>query len=255
MTRDAYFREDDGGFVPLEIARGYWTCDSLHGRAIVGLLGHVLEGRLGDPEFVPVRFNVDMHRLPGFRPVQVQTRLIRAGGRLRLAEAVLSIDGIEHARAQCQYLRAGDEPPGRIWAPELWNAPPPEAVAPWPGDPRESLAELRPIKGSLRTFGPRQIWTCEHFDIVEGRALSPFSRLALAADFASPWVHAADRGVHYMNTDVISQVHRLPRGPWIGFETTGHEASQGIAVGQCRIYDVEGAIGFISATALANKKR
>lgn len=255
LIEEAYFREVDGVFVPQDIARGYWSRESLHGRPLIGLLGQELERRHGDPAFLPARFNVDMHRQPVFGPVTVETRMLRDGGRLRLAEALLLIDGVEHARAQCQFLRTGHEPPGRIWAPEPWGAPPPDSIEPLPDPKRRGLAEMRPIVGKMGGYGPRQVWTREYFGLVEGVALTPFSRLALAADFASPWVHIGDAGVHYMNTDVVVQIHRLPQGEWLGFEASGHEASQGIAVGNCRIHDVDGAVGFISATALTNRRR
>ncbi|MET0248195.1 MAG: thioesterase family protein [Sphingobium sp.] len=255
MPQDPYFREENGRFVPLEVARGYWSRDMLHGRPLIGIIGRELERVHGDPAFIPARFNVDLHRTPRFAPVEVETRLLRSGGRLRLAEAVLTIDGEEYARATCQFLRVGEAPPGRIWAPAPWDVPSPHAIAPRPDPKRRGLSEMRPIAGRMGAYGPRQVWTREYFDLVEGQTMTPFARVALAADFASPWTHIGDAGVHYMNTDIVVHLHRLPRGEWLGFEVTGHDASQGIAVGHCRLYDADGAIGFISATALTNQRR
>ena len=95
----------------------------------------------------------------------------------------------------------------------------------------------------------------EKYNLVQGVPHSPFSRAAVAADYASPYVHAGDAGIQYINTDITLQLHRLPEGEWIGFEAAGHEASHGIAAGYCRLHDCTGAIGFVSCTALANERR
>jgi hypothetical protein len=90
---------------------------------------------------------------------------------------------------------------------------------------------------------------------VEGVPFTPFSRVAIATDYVSPYAHASDTGIHYMNTDVTLHLHRPPEGERVGFQSTGHEASQGIAVGHCRLHDLAGPIGFVSCTALANERR
>lgn len=255
MTQDALFAAEDGLYVPLEPSRGYWTFDSMHGRSIVGLIGYEIDRLHGAPGMVPARFNVDMHRLPPFAPIRVETKVLRDGGRLRLVEAVAFVGDVEYARGQCQYLRPAEQPKGRVWTPEHWDAPAPETIAPAPDPERKRLAEMRMVKGGFNQFGPRHVWMREFRDLILGVPLTPWARIVMAADFASPWAHMSDAGINYINTDVVVQLHRLPEGEFIGFEATGHEASQGIAVGNCRIYDREGPIGYISATALTNQRR
>ncbi|MET0371505.1 MAG: hypothetical protein ABW039_09030 [Sphingobium sp.] len=255
MSATGFFARDGALYVPLEPTHGYWKHDSLHGRAIVGLIGYEMERVHGADGLVPVRYNVDMHKLARFAPVAIETRVIRDSARLRLVEAVMLLDGVEHARAQCQFLRAAEAPPGRVWAPAPWDAPPPDALTPLPVGKLPRLFDWIPISGKLGHYAPRQMWMREHYDLVEGEPLTPWSRVTLAADFASPWTHGGDAGIRYINTDVVVQVHRMPVGEWIGFEASGHEASQAIAVGQCRIYDVEGPLGYVFCTALANERR
>jgi Acyl-CoA thioesterase C-terminal domain len=91
-------------------------------------------------------------------------------------------------------------------------------------------------------------------DLIEGVPWTPFSRVAVAADFASPFANAGDRGLGYINSDVTLYLHRLPVTPWIGFEVVNHGASDGIAVGECRLYDEQGAIGTSTVAALAQRK-
>ena len=91
----------------------------------------------------------------------------------------------------------------------------------------------RPITGAMGTVGPRRLWMSEVRDLVEGAALTPFVRVAAAADFASPFANAGDHGLGYINSDVTLYLHRLPVKEWIGFEVVNHHATDGIAIGEC----------------------
>lgn len=237
-------------FVPTERARGYWSSNSIQGRVLVGIVGHVLNARHGGDGFLPARLTVDMHRMAPFAPFTIQSRVIRDGGRLRLAEAVLAIEGQEYVHATCQFLRDGMPPEPPRWSGGNWDAPHPETLPPMPPEKGITLFDWRNISGHMGSPPPRRMWMREVFDLIEGVALSPWDRLVAGVDFASPWAHGVPFDPGYMNTDVTLQVHRMPRGEWIGFEATGHEASRGVAVGQCRIHDIEGPIGFAATTAL-----
>jgi hypothetical protein len=92
-------------------------------------------------------------------------------------------------------------------------------------------------------------------ELVDGEPLTPFVRVAVAADFASPFAHASDQGLGYINTDVTVYLHREPVGEWIGFESFSHGATDGVAVGDCLIHDEQGHIGSASCTALAQKRQ
>ncbi|MEO8723902.1 MAG: hypothetical protein ABI395_10350 [Sphingobium sp.] len=255
MTETAMFVADGDLYRPLGPAKGYWTRDSMHGRALVGLIGYEIDRLYGADGLIPARFNVDLHRLAPFGPVRVETNLLRDGGRLRLVEAIVYIGDVEYARGQCQLLRPATAPGGRVWAPDPWDAPDPETIDPSDDPKRRGLAEWRVVKGGFREYGPRWIWTREYHQLVEGVPLSPWTRVALSSDFGSPWAHMSDDGIHYINTDVIVQLHRLPVDEYLGYEATGHEASNGIAIGNCRLYDRQGPIGYVSATALSNVRR
>jgi hypothetical protein len=43
-------------------------------------------------------------------------------------------------------------------------------------------------------------------------------------------------------------------GEWIGFEVVNHQATEGVAIGECFIYDQRGPIGSASVAALAQKR-
>jgi len=254
MTR-ALFAQQGEGFTPLDLARGYWKHDSLHGRALVGLLGYELDRRHGGEGFVPARLNVDMFELAPFGHVTVNSRVVKISSRLRLVEGDLLVDGRAVARGVCQILRAGEAPPGHVWSPGPWGAPTPESLSPKAGDPSPRIFEWRNIQGRMGEAGQKRLWARETHALIDGTPLTPYARITLLADFVSPYAHGGDAGIKYINTDVGVHLHRLPVGEWIGVETTGHEASSGIAVGHCRLHDIEGPIGFASCAALAHDRR
>ena len=132
------------------------------------------------------------------------------------------------------------------------------ADIPVPTDPRLGMNgkwTTRPITGAMGTIGPRRLWLSEVRDLVEGVPLTPFVRVAVAADFASPFANAGDQGLGYINSDVTLYLHRLPEKEWIGFEVVNHHATEGVAIGECFLYDQKGPIGTSTVAALAQRKR
>jgi len=91
-------------------------------------------------------------------------------------------------------------------------------------------------------------------EIVEGFPHTPFTRVAVACDFASPCAHVGDQGLGFINSDVTLYIHRLPATEWIGFETVNHGATDGVAVGDCFVYYELGPIGQASCAALAQRR-
>ena len=160
------------------------------------------------------------------------------------------------ARACCQLLRRTENPSGNIWSPPNWDALKPANI-PAPTDAQLGMHgkwTTRPIVGTMGSLGPRRLWMSEVRDLVEGIPVSPFVRVALAADFASPFANAGDEGLGFINSDVSLYLHRLPATEWVGLEVVKHHATDGIAIGECWLYDEQGAIGTSTVAALAQRK-
>ncbi len=257
MKNQPFFTRDGDRFMPSPVANGPWDPDSLHGRVIVGLLAFAIEERHSGADFVPARLTVDMFRLPNITtPIEVTTRLVRDGLRIRLVEAEFVSGGVAMARASCQLLRKTQNPPGNIWSPPNWDVPRPADIPP-PTDPRLGMHgkwTTRLIVGAMGTVGPRRLWMSEVRDLVEGVPLTPFVRVAVGADFASPFANAGDQGLGFINSDVTLYLHRLPVTQWVGFEVVNHHSADGVAIGECWLYDEEGPIGTSTVAALAQRK-
>ena len=143
----------------------------MHGRVVIGLLGFVIEERHGSADFVPARLTVDMFRLPNITtPIEVTTKLVRDGMRIKMIEAEFVSGGTSMARASCQLLRRTENAPGNVWSPPNWQVPAPSDI-PKPTDPRLGMNgkwETRPITGHMGSLGERRLWMSEVRELVEG---------------------------------------------------------------------------------------
>jgi len=255
MNAEPFFVREGDKYLPGRFSRGPWSATSLHARVVIGLLGHEIERLHGAPDFMPARLTVDLYRLPDMSPAEVITRPVREGGRIKVIDAEFLSGGLSVARATSQLLRRTASPPGNVWSPPNWDAPPPESLPP-PEKGRGDMGDMwetRAITGELGSLGPRRLWMREVRDLIGGEALTPFVRAALAADFASPYANFGDQGLAYINSDATIYLHRLPATEWIGFEVVNHQASNGVAIAECWLYDKAGPIGSSSVAALAQR--
>src|SRR3954471_26718 len=115
MTNQPFFTKDGDAFIPTTVANGPWDPNSMHGRVVIGLLAFAIEQRHGSDDFVPARLTVDMFRLPNINtPVEVTTRLVRDGMRIKVIEADFISGGTTMGRASCQLLRRTENAPGNV---------------------------------------------------------------------------------------------------------------------------------------------
>lgn len=236
-----------------EAARGPWTANSLHGRVIIGLLGAEIERLHGGPEYHPARLTVDMYRAPQLVEFEVITRVVRDGHRIKVVDAELLADGQSAGRATCQLLRKTDEPEGEVWnGGGNWEVPAPDDLEPVPPSPltMDGMWDMRFISGPFHQPGQRRVWMREIRPLVGGEPLTPFARVAVGCDYISPMSNLGSAGLKYINSDVTLYLHRAPIGDWIGYETAAHDATHGVAIGHCHIYDEQGRIGWGSVCAL-----
>jgi len=113
----------------------------------------------------------------------------------------------------------------------------------------------RPITGNMGSSGQKRMWMAEQRCLVNDVPLTPWMRAALLADFTNPWANSGEGGLGYINSDVTLYLHRLPVDEWIGMEVVNHQASDGVALGECWLYDRNGSIGTSTVTGLAQARR
>lgn len=250
---DFFSPTDDGLLVPRPSARGPWSPDMLHGRLLVGLAAWAVERDHGGDGFLPVRLTVDLYRSPAMKPASVTTTLVRSGGRVRAVDAVISVDGVDVARASALLLRrseaVADDAP--VTAP--WDAPPPATDSGATGLSADVAFDVRPAGEhgfGAPGPGPRRMWLRDRGRLVAGVELTPYVRAALCADFASPLANSTPDGLDYINADAALYLARLPTSEWIGIETHDRVVADGVSVAQSVLHDDTGPIGWASACAV-----
>ena len=117
-----------------------------------------------------------------------------------------------------------------------------------------NMWDMRPITPFMVKQAHKRAWMREIRDLVDGVPITPWLRAALAADFTSPFANSGDEGLGYINTDITLYLHREPRGEWLGFETVNHQATEGVAIAECTLFDLQGPIGTSSVCALAQQR-
>lgn len=257
-----FFTRSGEDLVPAEHADSPWAPDMMHGRLFGGLLARELENAHGDEQFHFARLTVDLFRSARLVPVRTTSARVRDGRRIRVADAQVHAGGEVVARASAVLLRRGAQPAGTVPDAQPWGAPHPDEL---PG-PREREqgwdppfdswlldADNRPCL-DLTSGKARRAWLRDRHPLVSGEPVSPFVRVALAADFASPLANYGPGGLEYINADYALTLSRLPVSAEVGVETTGHVSDDGVAAAECALHDTAGPLGFCSVTAVANPK-
>lgn len=253
---EAYYRTGEGLYYPTRACTGPWDPNSLSGSSVVALLAFEIERIVSNSDYMPARLTVDMYRLPDFSPIEVKTTLVRDGYRIKVIDAEFISNGKSMARATCQMLRKTANSLVNAWAPPPWQVPKPEAMPDGEfGSRIDELTLRRPIEGKMNQFGRKKMWISHKRDLVEGVPLSQWMRAALIADLTNPWANSGDGGLGYINSDVTLYLHRLPCDEWLGMDVVNHHATDGVAIGECYLYDREGAIGTSTVTSLAQVRR
>jgi hypothetical protein len=257
---EPFFAVEGDRLVPSGWARGPWSPHMLHGRLLGGLLARAVERGHAAEGFHYARLTVDLYRNSPLVPLRVRTERVRDGRRIRVVDAFVESENGPVARASAVMLRRGEQPEGTVWQATPWNVPGPDELGPPSERSRASLStfDLWRIAadgsagGDFASGERHRAWIRETRPLVAGEPVSPLVRIALAADMASPLAHFGSAGLKFINADYTMTLSRLPLGEAIGAESTGHLSDEGVAVGQCTLYDTAGPLGFCATTAIAN---
>ena len=254
-TSEPFFRREGEYYLPQPVSRSPWDAKSLHGRLVSGLLAYAVETKHLGADFMPARFTVDLYRLPDFSPLNATTRVVRDGRRIKVIDAELFSAGVSVGRASCQMLLCTQNSSGATWSPPNWDVDRPELVAPPEGRRFGNACDMRPMTPVVAAHANKRMWMREVRDLIEDVPLTPWQRAVLVADFANGYANSGAEGLGYINSDFTMYLHRMPRQEWIGLETVNHQATNGVAIGECFMYDSDGPIGASTVCGLAQRQQ
>lgn len=245
----ALFTVEGDTYVPTEYSRGPWDPMSLHGGPVAALLARAIEHAAGDDGKRITRLTVEIERPVPFAPLDVHTEVVRAGGRVQLVDASVTAGGRLVTRARALRIRVGslDLPSLRAepTMPDLADA----SLTKFPFG--EGVAfhshgvEMRFLKGApIRGLGPALVWMRPLVPVLEDEPLSPFQRLACAADFGNGVSAALDpmRWL-FINPDLTISAVRPPQGEWIGLDSRTSIDAAGIGLAHSTLFDRHGELG------------
>jgi hypothetical protein len=137
-----------------------------------------------------VRLTVDLMRPVPVAPLTIESEVLREGRKIQLVSVRLLANGTEVVRATALRVRRLEQalpstafcPPIDMRGPEVGRDP---ATAGMARTPFLSGISMRMARGSFRLPGPAAVWYRAERPIVQGAALSPLMRAAIAADFCN----------------------------------------------------------------------
>ncbi|RVW04623.1 acyl-CoA thioesterase domain-containing protein [Rhodococcus spongiicola] len=262
MNESVGFLTRDGeGFTPLPLGISRWSSDMIIGPALCGILARAIEDEHGAEGFVPARLTVDLFAPARAQRLDVVTRAVRDGNRIRVADAEAVQNDQVVARASVVFLRRSTQPPGELWTrPESPQPPPLDVLqplqapsVPWLGSddhPGGWSSSFIDHQGASR----KRMWQYQ-IPVVAGEEPSPFVRAAMVGEATSLMTNWGTEGVGFINADLTLALSRLPEGPEIGLEADNHLSIDGISVGSTTIFDRLGPIGTCVVSALSNAAR
>jgi hypothetical protein len=243
---EAFFEDlGDGRFLASALTAGPWDHHSQHGGPQSALLARAIERCEPQPAQRLARLSVDILRPVPVGELLVSARVVRAGRRVTLVEAVASAGGEAVVRASGWRIERAEEPtPPEIALP--YELPPigeemsPGDLAGFRTEGYLSAIEWRAGRGSLRLLGPADAWARQRVPLDSGSGVS--STLD-----ASKWV--------FINVDLTVVLGRDPVGEWIllGSRTSIDPSGTGIA--DSVLGDRSGVFGRAVQTLFVSKRR
>ncbi len=192
-------------------------------------------------------------------PLEVRSRTIRDGKRLQVIETAVLSDGVEMARSTAQALHRTDlgEPVARA----VPDYPLPETLEPGPllpaaaGSLRWGVQDVTDVRWVSDQFGgsPSRVWLRMPLPLVPGEPMSPLVHTAVLADCVNGAAPLSKPYGPFINSDITLSLHRELAGEWLGMEVERDVQTTGVGVVHAVLSDVQGAIGRVTESVLANQ--
>jgi hypothetical protein len=259
MSLDAVFVREGERWRATELGRGPWDPRALHGGAPAALLVHAFERCSPDPDLRLARVTYEFVRPVPLGALSVSAAVARPGRRVMLLDGSIEDEtGTVVARARALRVRpselgeADDQPPpfpgpdqGRVN--DFGNSGPPMFAT--------DAMEIRFVEGVFRQPGPATAWFRLRRPLVAGEPVSPFERVAAAADFGNGIASVLSWEEHvFINPDLTLYLERPPRGEWVGLQSEMRVGPERVAVAESVLWDEHGRIGRATQALLVSRR-
>ena len=242
---DAYFEPlgtEDGweSFRASEHTVSAWGPDLQHGAPPSAILTRAMDRLDRDEHTRIARVTVDLLGPVPLGELRTRARVVRPGRRIQLLEAELEARGRIVARASAWRMLIGDTADAEQTA---------EPAREIPATDRNSDFFTRWTSGyidSLEIRGAEDgtVWARPTLPLVAGETPTPVEHVMCVADIANG-VGAVLEPTEwrFLNTDVVTHLHRRPVGEWIGVAADASIGPDGVGATAGTLFDEVGAIG------------
>jgi hypothetical protein len=252
----AFYRREDGRFVPSELTRGPWDPGAQHAGPPAALLGRAIERCEPREEMQVGRITLEILRPVPLAPLEVTARVTRQGRSVEFLEATLGGPDGEVMRAAAWRLQESEV--------ELETVEPDAPGGPSAGEVRDffptgeqvgyhTAMEYRFVRGAFLEPGPATVWMRPRVPLVEGEEPSPLERVLVAADSGNGVSAALDYRAHlFINTDLSVHLLRMPAGDWVCLDARTY--IDGLGLTDTVLWDERGRIGRAAQTLLVRER-
>ena len=233
---------------PTDHVGGAWSDEDLHVSPVVGLLAHRMElgrrVRSGDEKLLG-RLSLDILGRLERGPIELETRVLRAGRTIELVETTATISGRETLRARGWFLSPGETTPvaGTPWVPlaDPASAEPYPVADVWPGGYIRSI-EVRRLEGLQPGRGAA--WLRSTVDLIAGERTSDIARFIALIDTANGIaVRESPESWMFPNLDLTIHFFRMPVGEWVGLDAAVSFGDAGLGLTSTVLHDAHGPVG------------
>ena len=263
MTGGSLFTYDGDAYAPTKHAGSPWGAGLLHGGPVAALLAYSVEGAIGELGWHVARLTVDLMRPVPARPLVASSTVVRRGRKLLVADASLTDEGTEVARAHAVVVRTAagadidaDLPPRSTTTP----VPGPHGLADSALFPPPADGSSRPYGyhnvvrarwvGSRDDHGGTGVWLQPGITIIAGQPNTPLMVVASLVDFLNAVSPPSAAPGPWINCDLTINQHRPMTGTWLGIDAQRATFQLGTGGVWAALHDERGQMGTASEAIL-----
>ncbi len=235
-------------FQATEATIGPWSREAQHGGPPIALIAQAMRNYPSPHDLKMARITAEILRPVPVDICRIDVRVLRAGKRVELLEAVMECRGkpvmiakawrLEEERDCVEHVRDPFVPPALPDEQEQRYFP---GVGPFP---YAQAMEWRFTDGNFYSPGPATAWARPRISLIDQAPNHSLDCLLLMLDSANGISAELDINTwSFVPVDLTLNIHRHPKGEWVGMSAQTIIDTSGIGTVTTAVFDQQGAFG------------